>query len=131
MTYKSNELLHAVAALDATSHWNYLHTAQEECPANAEQFKNMGYFKEDERVYKHDLVPFTWEQLEAQLAKSRTAIQWVDLRTEREKRLAETDWKALSDGTLSDEWKTYRQALRDLPANTADPAKPTWPTKPT
>ena len=27
-------------------------------------------------------------------------------------------------------WATYRQALRDLPANTSDPANPTWPTKP-
>ena len=28
------------------------------------------------------------------------------------------------------EWATYRQTLRDLPANTADPSNPTWPTKP-
>ena len=31
---------------------------------------------------------------------------------------------------ISDAWKTYRQALRDLPANTSDPINPTWPTKP-
>ena len=37
---------------------------------------------------------------------------------------------ANSDVTMSDAWKTYRQALRDLPANTKDPANPTWPTKP-
>ena len=37
----------------------------------------------------------------------------------------------LSDTTeISDAWKTYRQQLRDLPANTSDPTKPTWPTKP-
>ena len=35
-----------------------------------------------------------------------------------------------SDVTMSDAWKTYRQALRDLPANTSDPSNPTWPTKP-
>ena len=45
-------------------------------------------------------------------------------------KLAETDWMANSDVTMSDEWKTYRQALRDLPANTSDPLNPTWPTKP-
>ena len=44
--------------------------------------------------------------------------------------LAETDYLALSDSTLTDEMRTYRQALRDLPANTADPANPVWPTKP-
>ena len=42
------------------------------------------------------------------------------LRLERNARIAETDWRASSDLTLSDAWKTYRQALRDLPA-TASP----------
>lgn len=52
------------------------------------------------------------------------------LRINRNKLLAETDFYALSDVTMSDEMKTYRQALRDLPANTSDPANPTYPTKP-
>ena len=52
------------------------------------------------------------------------------LREERNKRLAETDYLALADATLTDEMRTYRQALRDLPANTTDPANPVWPTKP-
>ncbi len=37
-----------------------------------------------------------------------------DLRTKRNKLLSETDWMANSDITMSDDWKTYRQALRDL-----------------
>lgn len=53
-----------------------------------------------------------------------------DLREERNRRLAETDYLALSDATLSEEMRTYRQALRDLPDNTSDPANPTWPVKP-
>ena len=44
--------------------------------------------------------------------------------------MAETDYLALADNTLTDAMKTYRQALRDLPANTADPQKVTYPTKP-
>ena len=52
-------------------------------------------------------------------------------RTERDIRLAETDWMGLSDTTMPDAWKTYRQALRDLPANTSDFSNPTWPTEPT
>ena len=52
------------------------------------------------------------------------------LRNKRNQLLAETDFYALSDVTMSDEIKTYRQALRDLPANTSDPANPTYPTKP-
>ena len=52
------------------------------------------------------------------------------LRADRNAKLAESDWRASSDLTMSDDWKTYRQALRDLPANTADAANPTWPVKP-
>ena len=39
------------------------------------------------------------------------------LRVERDIRISKTDWRASSDLTLTDAWKTYRQALRDLPAN--------------
>jgi len=53
-----------------------------------------------------------------------------DLRRQRNLLLAETDYLALADATLTDEMRAYRQALRDLPANTADPANPVWPTKP-
>ena len=52
------------------------------------------------------------------------------LRMERNQLLADTDWRAMSDLTMSDDWKTYRQALRDLPANTADPTNITWPEEP-
>lgn len=53
-----------------------------------------------------------------------------NLRSKRNDLLAETDYLALADSTLTDEMRTYRQALRDLPANTADPANPVWPEKP-
>ena len=55
---------------------------------------------------------------------------WFALRAKRDKLLAETDWMANSDVTMSDAQKSYRQELRDLPANTADPESPNWPTKP-
>ena len=57
-------------------------------------------------------------------------LQLEQLRVERNQLLAETDYLALSDVTLTDEMRAYRQALRDLPSNTADPANPVWPTKP-
>ena len=56
--------------------------------------------------------------------------QLENLRRERNRLLAETDYLALADATLTDEMRAYRQALRDLPANTADPANVVWPTKP-
>jgi|11BtaG_2_1085332.scaffolds.fasta_scaffold06875_2 uncharacterized protein (UPF0297 family) len=56
------------------------------------------------------------------------------IRRQRNKLLAASDWTQANDSPLSaskrTEWATYRQALRDLPANTTDPANPTWPTKP-
>ena len=60
------------------------------------------------------------------------------LREERDKRIAKTDWRASSDLTLSDAWKTYRQALRDITTQTPkldssfnlDLTSVTWPTEP-
>ena len=61
------------------------------------------------------------------------------LRIERNTRIAKTDWRASSDLTLSDAWKTYRQALRDLPASATpklgsdyelDLTSVNWPTEP-
>ena len=61
---------------------------------------------------------------------SLTEESMLALRLQRNQRLKETDYLALADSTLTDEMRTYRQALRDLPANTVDPANPVWPTKP-
>ena len=55
---------------------------------------------------------------------------WTYFRSNRDKRLRETDWWASSDRTMTAEQTAYRQALRDLPANTPDPFNPVWPTKP-
>ena len=68
--------------------------------------------------------------VDAAAAELVTENAWSDLRTKRTQLLTETDYLALSDATLSADMRTYRQALRDLPANTSDPANPTWPTKP-
>lgn len=74
-------------------------------------------------------VDLTAEEIKAR-EDAAPAIALNTLRETRNFLLAETDVYALSDRTLSDEMKAYRQALRDLPANTSDPTKPTWPTKP-
>jgi len=55
------------------------------------------------------------------------------LREKRNNLLAETDWMANSDVTMSNNWKTYRQSLRDLPAGKDTVEKcenATFPTKP-
>ena len=79
------------------------------------------------------------EVFDAKKAELETEVPWQQLRVERNRRLAETDWVTLQaldksiDGLgvqLPTLWMDYRQALRDLPANTVDPANPVWPTKP-
>ena len=84
-------------------------------------------------------VQFTAEEETARDAEEKA---WADgalaraqanLRQERNRRLAETDFYALSDVTMSDDMKTYRQNLRDLPdgKDTVDKCEnATWPTKP-
>ena len=57
----------------------------------------------------------------------------LKLREKRNRLLAETDFYALSDVTMSEDMTTYRQALRDLPAGKDTVNKvnnATWPTKP-
>ena len=52
------------------------------------------------------------------------------LREERNKIIVESDWMANSDVTMSDEWKTYRQALRDITESYKSIYDVVWPTKP-
>ena len=81
-------------------------------------------------------TPPTEAEINTELTRLNNAEPMRLLRVERDKRIAKTDWRASSDLTLSNAWKTYRQALRDLPS-TATPEldgpfvkNVTWPTKP-
>jgi len=53
-----------------------------------------------------------------------------EARALRDSLLAATDWTANSDVTMSDEMRTYRQALRDVPSQASFPDNVTWPVKP-
>ena len=84
-------------------------------------------------------VQFTAEEETARDAEEKAwadgavARAQADLRSKRNRLLAETDFYALSDVTMSDEMKKYRKDLRDLPAgkDTVDKCNnATWPTKP-
>ena len=77
--------------------------------------------------------PFTAEEMAEVERYQRDVLpveQMKELRRQRNQLLTETDYLALVDSTLTDEMQAYRQALRDLPANTVDPANPVWPIKP-
>lgn len=67
----------------------------------------------------------------AELNAEITAQAWVSLRVRRDGLLVSSDWTQIADAPVdATAWKTYRQALRDLPANTTDPTAPDWPTPP-
>ena len=68
---------------------------------------------EDNVVYLHKIESLTdSEKTAAQTAETNRVAE--SQRAERNRRLAETDWMACSDVTMSNDWKTYRQALRDI-----------------
>jgi|TARA_B100000085_G_scaffold264321_1_gene271158 hypothetical protein len=81
-------------------------------------------------LYQHADPQPTSDELQAEINRLEAAQPLVELREERNRRLAETDYFANTDVTMPDGMRDYRQALRDLPANTSDPSNPTWPTKP-
>lgn len=58
-------------------------------------------------------------------------IEWESVRGERDKLLLECDWTQLPDVSLANinEWRTYRQALRDITTQ-SNPQQITWPIKP-
>ena len=89
------------------------------------------------RLTDESILSFTFDDVLAKKTELQNAEPMRILRLERNRKLAETDWRASSDLTLG-EWATYRQALRDLPS-TATPTldddgnlqNVTWPDEPT
>ena len=89
--------------------------------------------------FEGKLVQFTNAEEAARDAEEKAwadgaaARAWEALRKERDNKIAKSDWRANSDVTMSDAWKTYRQALRDLPSTLNDTTVQetiTWPEEP-
>ena len=81
----------------------------------------------------------TWKAVSDKKAALEAAEPMRLLRVERDRLLVETDWMGNSDVTMASNWKTYRQALRDLPDGASpkltsdgrlDMSSVTFPTKP-
>ena len=62
--------------------------------------------------------------------EQRAAEDWKQLRDERNRLLAETDFMGNSDYSITDAWKTYRQALRDITGTYNNLSEVVWPVKP-
>jgi hypothetical protein len=75
----------------------------------------------------HDVV---WSTVAAKRDELIAAQPLKELRAERDRLIAETDWWASSDLTMTAEQTAYRQALRDITDNATSLDDVTWPTKP-
>ena len=84
-------------------------------------------------VWENGTTPISKADIQAQLPIVEFDMAMEDLRTKRNKLIAETDYLALSDQTLSTEMSTYRQALRDITnglTTVEEVEAVVWPTKP-
>ena len=108
-------------------------------PTTEDEFNQMfrkitGADKNNSAIESADPKDFgtTWKAVSDKKKVLEDAEPMRLLREERNKRLSETDWMASSDLTLADNWKTYRQSLRDAPAQSGVTGLDdvTWPTKP-
>ena len=88
--------------------------------------------------HESDTAP-TESEIDAEVTRLNNAEPMRLLREERDRLLTACDWRASSDLTLADDWKTYRQALRDLPTTSSSPTynletgvlgNVNWPTPP-
>lgn len=72
-------------------------------------------------------------RIDSRTADEKAKVEWFVVRRERDKRLSDTDWvsaKMLDQtGTITDEWRAYRQALRDV-TKQVDPFNIVWPSLP-
>ena len=92
-------------------------------PTSEDEFKTMfrkvtGATADGSAIESDDTSKWgvTWKQVSDKMTAIDAAAPLKQLRIERNAKLAETDYLALSDVTLADNMKTYRQQLRDLPA---------------
>jgi hypothetical protein len=84
-------------------------------------------------VWENGTTPIPISDIEAQISSAEFSVALEDLRKKRNKLLAETDFYALSDVTMSDDMTNYRQELRDITeglTTTEDVEAVTFPTKP-
>jgi len=123
------DITHALTILRPTSHWAI---------SGEQVYSNLEWYSDDAKP--------TEDELNTELARIEDEEKMTRLREERDKRLTASDWVVTMHKELGTNvpaaWKTYRQALRDLPSsatpilcdhveNEIGVKGVTWPTKPT
>jgi hypothetical protein len=75
------------------------------------------------------LVDGVWTEVWTETQRD-LAVAEKNIREQRNELLSQTDWTQLSDSSVASTWTTYRQELRDVPAQEGFPYSVTWPTEP-
>lgn len=122
---------------------DYLSEAMKILAPGKSWVNRIDYIEWDEAQWDPAQVKPTWSDINAVIAQLRAAEPMRLLREERDRRLLASDWiivKSMEKGTpIPQEWKDYRQALRDLPSTSSPQLWPTdllimesvnWPTPP-
>ena len=106
-----------------------------------EKIEDLGIYEQAVQTVENEKVRLENERLAEEAAREAARDYWSELRSIRDNILSECDWTQSPDSPLSEakkeEWRLYRQALRDLPDSVTDP-KPlvvdrnhsTWPAAP-
>ena len=76
-----------------------------------------------------ELVDGVWTEVWTETQRD-LAVAEKNIRDQRNQLLSQTDWTQLSDSSVASTWTTYRQELRDVPAQEGFPYSVTWPTEP-
>jgi len=140
-------MIHVTDALRAlgVEDWSLIGDPKSETEFYENFKKVLGADSDGNAILSSDQTKFgtTWGKVEAKLTELKNAEPMKILREERNRKLAETDWWANSDITMTDAQKKYRKDLRDFPSSginpklkengprtIIDPSSVTWPTKP-
>ena len=125
------------AALKALGIGSYVIRGDKAQPENETEFNQMffkvtGIDSGGGSIESNDPSDFgvTWSQVSAKMTELQQAEPMRLLREERNRRLAETDWWASSDLTMTQAQTDYRQALRDITNSYTSLDDVVWPTKP-
>ena len=139
--------------LDKSAYWTWLDSVTTVTGTPPDEVKTFDYsgedyeiietevdvqgFNESGHIHPDKTYSLKWDASKKEVVKDDTAKaaydlaeEWKRIRAERTRLLAETDYLALKDNTLSTAMKEYRDKLRSIPLDNSDPYNITWPTKP-
>tara|TARA_B100000945_G_C20222040_1_gene521079 strand:+ start:110 stop:472 length:363 start_codon:yes stop_codon:yes gene_type:complete len=113
-----NAVSNIVIEYNHKGEWSYEGDTAEEI------YETLNFYGRTEKPSKDEFI--------AKLEAEHQRLNLIELRKKRNKLLAESDWTQISDVVLAnkDEWKTYRQALRDLPSTFVNGQEVIFPNDP-